>query len=75
MHFHNLSYFYQILKIVSRNSKKYFLVKCFMVLYKSVTPLAAAWLAKEILDILANTQEKVWEAVLPFVAASVFCQR
>lgn len=71
MRFSTLYYFYQTLKIVSRSSKKYFCVKCFMTLYKSVTPLVAAWLAKEILDVLTNSQGIAWQSVFPFVAASV----
>lgn len=72
MRLRNLKYICQILKIVSNNSKRYFWVKCFMALFKSITPLFATWLAKEILDILTNSQNLAWDAVLPFFFCSAF---
>lgn len=71
MRLYELKYFYQILKIISRNSKKYLAVKCFMTLYKSITPLVAAWLAKGIIDTLTNAQRGQLNSVLPFVYASI----
>lgn len=71
MRLNELKHFYQILKIIFRNSKKYIAVKCFMTLYKSITPLVATWLAKGIIDTLTNAQGTTLNSVLPYVYASI----
>lgn len=72
MRLRNLKYIFQILKIVSCNSKKYFSIKCFMALFKSIAPLYTTWLAKEIVDVLTSSQDPAWDAILPFFFASAF---
>lgn len=66
----NLRYIFKLLRIVIQNSKKYFAVKCFMSIYKCVTPLIATWLATEILDVFTKVQSDAWNILLQLVAAS-----
>lgn len=70
MRYGNLNYIFKLLRIITQNSKKYFAVKCFISIYKCISPLVATWLAKEILDALTKTQTNVWYIILPLIAAS-----
>lgn len=43
-----------------------------MVVYNSINPLIAAWITKEIIDILLHPGTEVWSRLLPFILASGF---
>ncbi len=69
-HFGNIAYLYRTLKLVLMQSRKYVFLKLFMVVYNSLSPLIAALITKEIIDILIHPVPGVWGKLLPFILAS-----
>ena len=66
---HSLSHIVRALKLVISDFRKYFFTKLSLTVYATVNPLVAAWLAKEVIDIITLHVDSVWVKLIPVILA------